>query len=143
VRKIKAATTPTIYPNEFYTHFGSGSGNQFKHISIGKERILTKESRIAPDREHWYYHPDHLGSTAMVTNEQSQLVDALIAGSLLAAAPATADTMCTCFTTVALAAAATVYSERPPSVRNRVRVWFWNASESLPLGPYRVQPADR
>ena len=60
-----------------YTDFGGGSGNQFKHIFIGKERILTKKSRIAPDREHWYYHPDHLGSTAMVTNEQSQMVDAL------------------------------------------------------------------
>ena len=61
-----------------YTDFGGGTaGNQFKHIFIGGERILTKKSRIAPDREHWYYHPDHLGSTAMVTNEQSQLVDAL------------------------------------------------------------------
>jgi RHS repeat-associated protein len=77
VRKIKSAATPTIYPNQFYTDFGGGSGNQFKHIFIGSERILTKKTRIAPDREHWYYHPDHLGSTAMVTNEKSQLVDAL------------------------------------------------------------------
>jgi len=77
VRKIKSAATPTIYPNQYYTDFGGGSGNQFKHIFIGGERILTKKSRIAPDREHWYYHPDHLGSTAMVTNEHSQLVDAL------------------------------------------------------------------
>jgi RHS repeat-associated protein len=77
VRKIKSAATPTIYPNQFYTDFGGGSGNQFKHIFIGSERILTKKTRIAPDREHWYYHPDHLGSTAMVTNEKSQLVDAI------------------------------------------------------------------
>jgi hypothetical protein len=62
-----------IYPNQFYTDFGGGSGNQFKHIFIGSERILTKKTRIAPDREHWYYHPDHLGSTAMVTNENDQL----------------------------------------------------------------------
>jgi RHS repeat-associated protein len=76
-RKIKAAASPTIYPNQYYTDFGGGSGNQFKHIFIGSERILTKKSRVAPDRQHWYYHPDHLGSTAMVTNENSQLVDAI------------------------------------------------------------------
>jgi hypothetical protein len=74
VRKVKAAASPTIYPNQYYTDFGGGTaGNQFKHIFIGSERILTKKARIAPDRQHWYYHPDHLGSTAMVTNEKSQL----------------------------------------------------------------------
>ena len=77
VRKIKSAATPTIYPNQYYTDFGGGSGSQFKHIFIGSERILTKKTRIAPDRQHWYYHPDHLGSTAMVTNENSQMVDAV------------------------------------------------------------------
>src|SRR5262249_18752056 len=77
VRKIKSAATPTIYPNEYYTDFGGGSGNQFKHFFIGSERILTKKTRIAPDREHWYYHGDQLHSTAMVTNQKSQLVDAL------------------------------------------------------------------
>jgi RHS repeat-associated protein len=78
VRKVKSASSPTIYPNQYYTDFGGGTaGNQFKHIFIGSERILTKKARIAPDRQHWYYHPDHLGSTAMVTNEKSQLVDAL------------------------------------------------------------------
>jgi hypothetical protein len=73
VRKIKVAASPTIYPNQYYTDFGGGSGNQFKHIFVGSERILTKKARIAPDRQHWYYHPDHLGSTSMVTNEKSQL----------------------------------------------------------------------
>ena len=78
VRKIKVTASPTIYPNQYYTDFGGGTGgNQFKHIFIGSERILTKKARIAPDRQHWYYHPDHLGSTAMVTNEKSQLVDAV------------------------------------------------------------------
>jgi RHS repeat-associated protein len=77
VRKIKSAATPTIYPNQYYTDFGGGSGNQFKHIFIGSERILTKKTHIAPDREHWFYHGDHLHSTAMVTNEKSQLVDAV------------------------------------------------------------------
>jgi RHS repeat-associated protein len=76
-RKVKASSSPTIYPNQYFTDFGGGSGNQFKHIFIGSERILTKKARIAPDREHWYYHADHLGSTATVTNEKAQLVDAV------------------------------------------------------------------
>jgi YD repeat-containing protein len=77
VRKLKNASSPTIYPNQYYTDFGGGSGSQFKHIFIGSERILTKKARIAPDRQHWFYHPDHLGSTSMVTNENGQLADHL------------------------------------------------------------------
>jgi hypothetical protein len=42
-RKVKQAATPTIYPNQFYTDIGGGSGNQFKHIFIGV-RIPTKPS---------------------------------------------------------------------------------------------------
>src|SRR5262249_26414202 len=77
VRKVKDKSSPTIYPNQYYTDFGGGSGSQFKHIFIGSERILSKKSRIAPDRQHWYYHPDHLRSTAMVANQNSQMVDAV------------------------------------------------------------------
>jgi hypothetical protein len=58
VRKIKIAASPTIYPNQYYTDFGGGAGSQFKHIFVGSERILTKKSRVAPDCQHWYYHPD-------------------------------------------------------------------------------------
>ena len=47
----------TIYPNQHYTDFGGGAGNQFKHIFLGETRILTKKARIAPDRQHWYYTP--------------------------------------------------------------------------------------
>ena len=75
VRKLKAAASPTIYPNQYFTDFGGGAGNQFKHIFIGSERILTKKARVAPDRQHWYYHPDHLGSTSMVTDEKGNLID--------------------------------------------------------------------
>ena len=66
-----------IYPNQYYTDFGGGAGNQFKHIFIGSERILTKKARVAPDRQHWYYHTDHLHSTGTVTNENGQMVDAV------------------------------------------------------------------
>jgi RHS repeat-associated protein len=77
VRKLKLAASPTYYPNQYYTDFGGGAGNQFKHIFIGSERILTKKALPDPDVQHWYYHPDHLGSTATVTNENSQLADAI------------------------------------------------------------------
>ncbi len=73
-RKIKKAANATIYPNQYYTDFGGGAGNQYKHIFIGSQRILTKQVKSnAPDQQHWFYHPDHLGSTSMVTNESAQL----------------------------------------------------------------------
>jgi RHS repeat-associated protein len=28
-----------------------------------------------PDKQQWYYHPDHLGSTSMVTSENGQLAE--------------------------------------------------------------------
>jgi hypothetical protein len=49
---VKAAASPTIYPNQYYTDFGGGAGNQFKHIFIGSERILTKE-RWSIQMEVW------------------------------------------------------------------------------------------
>src|SRR5262249_53428852 len=52
MRKIKSAASPTIYPNQYYTDFGGGAGNQFKHIFLGETRILTKKARVAPDRQH-------------------------------------------------------------------------------------------
>ena len=67
VRKRKDASSPTLYPNQYFTDFGGGSGNQFKHVFLGETRLLSKKARPAPDRQHWYYHPDHLGSTSIVT----------------------------------------------------------------------------
>jgi RHS repeat-associated protein len=75
VRKRKDASSPTIYPNQYLTDFGGGTGNQYKHIFIGGTRLLSKKARPAPDRQHWYFHPDHLGSTSMVTNENGQLAE--------------------------------------------------------------------
>jgi RHS repeat-associated protein len=74
-RKIKDASSPTIYPNQYFTDFGGGAGNQFKHVFIGEQRLLSKKARPAPDRQHWYFHPDHLGSTSMVTSETGQLLE--------------------------------------------------------------------
>jgi RHS repeat-associated protein len=75
VRKRKDASTPTLYPNQYFTDFGGGSGNQFKHVFIGEIRLLSKKARPAPDRQHWYFHPDYLGSTSIVTNENGQLAE--------------------------------------------------------------------
>jgi RHS repeat-associated protein len=75
VRKRKDASTPTLYPNQYFTDFGGGAGNQYKHVFIGETRLLSKKARPAPDRQHWYFHPDHLGSTSMVSNENGQLAE--------------------------------------------------------------------
>ncbi len=75
IRKRKDASSPTLYPNQYFTDFGGGAGNQFKHVFIGATRLLSKKARPAPDRQHWYFHPDHLGSTSMVTNENGQLAE--------------------------------------------------------------------
>src|SRR5262249_20216820 len=66
---------PTIYPNQYFTDFGGGAGNQYKHVFIGEQRLLSKKARPAPDRQQWYFHPDHLRSTSMVTSETGQLLE--------------------------------------------------------------------
>ena len=55
---------------------------------------------------------------------------------------ATADAMSTCFTTLAMTATATglLVTMLGPKPTPRV---VWNASESVPIGLYRVQPAHR
>jgi RHS repeat-associated protein len=73
VRKRKDAGQPTFYPNQFLTDIGGGAGGQFKHIFLGAMRILTMKVIPPPDKQQWYYHPDHLGSTSIVTNEKAQL----------------------------------------------------------------------
>jgi RHS repeat-associated protein len=73
VRKRKDASSPTFYPNQFLTDIGGGAGGQFKHIFLGATRILTMKVIPPPDKQQWYYHPDHLGSTSIVTNEKGQL----------------------------------------------------------------------
>jgi hypothetical protein len=48
VRKVKTQSSPVIYPNQYYTDFGGGAGNQFKHIFVAGQRPLTKKARVAP-----------------------------------------------------------------------------------------------
>ena len=75
VRKRKDAGQPTFYPNQFLTDIGGGAGGQFKHIFLGAMRILTMKVIPPPDKQQWYYHADHLGSTSIVTNEKAQLAE--------------------------------------------------------------------
>ena len=75
VRKRKDAGQPTFYPNQYLTDIGGGAGGQFKHIFLGLTRILTMKVIPPPDKQQWYYHPDHLGSTSIVTNEKAQLAE--------------------------------------------------------------------
>jgi RHS repeat-associated protein len=75
IRKRKDASSPTFYPNQFLTDIGGGAGGQFKHIFLGATRILTMKVIPPPDKQQWYYHPDHLGSTSIVTNEKGQLAE--------------------------------------------------------------------
>ena len=75
VRKRKDSSQPTFYPNQFLTDIGGGAGGQFKHIFLGAMRILTMKVIPPPDKQQWYYHPDHLGSTSIVTSENGQLAE--------------------------------------------------------------------
>ena len=75
VRKRKDAGSPTFYPNQYLTDIGGGNSGQFKHIFLGATRILTMKVIPPPDKQQWYYHADHLGSTSIVTNEKAQLAD--------------------------------------------------------------------
>jgi uncharacterized protein RhaS with RHS repeats len=75
VRKRKDSSQPTFYPNQYLTDIGGGAGGQFKHIFLGSLRILTMKVIPPPDKQQWYYHPDHLGSTSIVTNENGQLAE--------------------------------------------------------------------
>ena len=75
VRKRKDASSPTFYPNQFLTDIGGGAGGQFKHIFLGLTRILTMTVIPPPDKQQWYYHADHLGSTSIVSNEKGQLAE--------------------------------------------------------------------
>jgi RHS repeat-associated protein len=75
VRKRKDASSPTFYPNQFLTDIGGGNSGQFKHIFLGATRILTMKVIPPPDKQQWFYHADHLGSTSIVSNEKAQLAE--------------------------------------------------------------------
>jgi RHS repeat-associated protein len=62
-------------------HYTEKSDDAFKHILIGTTRLVTKEmnSEKTKELEHeqYYYHPDHLGSSAYVTDHEGKLKEHL------------------------------------------------------------------
>ena len=62
-------------------HYTEKSDDAFKHILIGTTRLVTKEmnSEKTKELEHeqYYYHPDHLGSSAFVTDHEGKLKEHL------------------------------------------------------------------
>ena len=75
VRKRKDSSQPHLLPQPVPHDIGGGTGGQFKHIFLGAVRILTMKVIPPPDKQQWYYHPDHLGSTSMVNSENGQLAE--------------------------------------------------------------------
>ncbi|NJO55354.1 MAG: hypothetical protein HC834_02240 [Rhodospirillales bacterium] len=74
MRKRKDSSTFHFYPNQFYTQVGDSS---FKHVFIGETRLLSKLQQGGTSIEDikWFFHPDHLGSTSIVTSEKGELAD--------------------------------------------------------------------
>jgi len=62
-------------------HYTEKSDDAFKHILIGTTRLVTKEMNSEKTREleheQYYYHPDHLGSSAFVTDHEGKLKEHL------------------------------------------------------------------
>ncbi|MGX7826194.1 SpvB/TcaC N-terminal domain-containing protein [Actinokineospora sp. 24-640] len=75
-RVVKDAGPQHIYPNQ---NFSERNGTGFKHIWIGDSRIATKTVKPVGTYEnhHFFFHADHLGSSAYVTDEHARLTEHL------------------------------------------------------------------
>jgi RHS repeat-associated protein len=64
----------TVYPSPTFDQRG---GAAFKHIFVGDTRLVSKmvEPSILPEKNQFYFHPDHLGSTSYGTDANGKLVD--------------------------------------------------------------------
>ncbi|MEV8438665.1 SpvB/TcaC N-terminal domain-containing protein [Actinosynnema sp. NPDC051121] len=75
-RVVKNAGPQHIYPNRNYSE---RNGTGFKHIFVGDDRIATKT--VKPDstyeNQQFFFHGDHLGSSAFVTDEHANLTEHL------------------------------------------------------------------
>jgi RHS repeat-associated protein len=74
-RVIKAGDDDVnVYPSSTFTQRG---GAAFKHIFVAGARLVSKmvEPSIFPERNQFYFHTDHLGSTAYGTDANGKLVD--------------------------------------------------------------------
>jgi RHS repeat-associated protein len=75
-RVVKDAGPVHIYPNRTFTE---RNGTGYKHIFVGDTRIATKT--VKPDatyeNQQFFFHDDHLGSAAFVTDEHANLTEHL------------------------------------------------------------------
>jgi RHS repeat-associated protein len=64
----------TVYPSPTFDQRG---GAAFKHVFVGDTRLVSKmvEPGILPERNEFFFHPDHLGSTSYGTDANGKLVD--------------------------------------------------------------------
>lgn len=73
-RVVKDAGPQHIYPNR---NFSERNGTGFKHIWVGETRIATKTVKTDStfENQQFFFHPDHLGSSSYVTDENTNLTE--------------------------------------------------------------------
>ncbi|MET9736101.1 SpvB/TcaC N-terminal domain-containing protein [Streptomyces sp. NPDC006458] len=75
-RVVKDGAQTTLYPNQNYT---ARNETEFKHVFVGTTRIATKTSKPgnAYEKDQFFYHADHLGSTTFGTDGTGRLAEHL------------------------------------------------------------------
>jgi RHS repeat-associated protein len=64
----------TVYANQFYTVRNKSTAS--KHIFVGEMRLLSKlVKQNAEEKDRYFYHPDHLGSSNFVTAADGSLFE--------------------------------------------------------------------
>lgn len=75
-RVIKDGAQTHYYPNQNYS---ARNQTEFKHVFVGTTRIATKTSKpgAAYEKDQFFYHADHLGSSAFGTDGTGRLAEHL------------------------------------------------------------------
>ena len=75
IKSYNYLTNTTIYTpfREFMVVVNSSGSYNFTYVYEGNVLV----ARINPDDSKWFYHPDHLGSTTLITGEGGNLVSDL------------------------------------------------------------------
>ncbi|MGW0570348.1 SpvB/TcaC N-terminal domain-containing protein [Streptomyces tauricus] len=75
-RVVKEGAQTALYPNQNYSTRGL---QEFKHVFVGTTRIATKTSKPLGlyEKDQFYYHADHLGSTSFGTDEKGRVAEHL------------------------------------------------------------------
>ncbi|MFE7033661.1 SpvB/TcaC N-terminal domain-containing protein [Streptomyces sp. NPDC057621] len=75
-RVVKDGAQTNLYPNQNYSTRGL---QEFKHVFVGTTRIATKTSKPLGlyEKDQFYYHGDHQGSTSFGTDEKGRIAEHL------------------------------------------------------------------